>query len=48
MKIWLEKLYGGEAIPQYEINQRTIDVLYDLMLKNEQQDKWTNIVGICT
>ena len=41
MEIWLQKLYGEQQIPSYEINQQTIGILYDLMKKNEQQDEWT-------
>lgn len=41
VEIWLEKLYGEQQIPSYEINQQTISILYDLMKKNERQDEWT-------
>ena len=44
MEEWLGKVYGEEQVPAYEINQRTISILYDLMKKNEQQDKWTSLM----
>ena len=39
MSLWLDKLYGGESVPQYEINTRTVDILYDLMRANQRQDE---------
>ena len=34
--MWLEKLFGDSAVPQYEVNDWTLGVLYQLMSKNER------------
>ncbi|XP_072167164.1 HAUS augmin-like complex subunit 1 [Diadema setosum] len=36
---WLQRVFGDLTIPQYEINQRTVTVLYDLMLRSEERDR---------
>ena len=36
---WLEEVYGGEKVPQYEVNDQTINILYELMLLNRMRDK---------
>ncbi|XP_002732759.1 HAUS augmin-like complex subunit 1 [Saccoglossus kowalevskii] len=39
VQAWLDRLFVGSDVPQYEINERTIDILYDLMERNESRDK---------
>ncbi|NXA48439.1 HAUS1 protein, partial [Nothocercus julius] len=36
---WLKKIFGDEPIPQYEVNARTIDILYELAEHNEARDR---------
>lgn len=36
---WLEEVYGGERVPQYEVNERTIEILYGLMQRNRRRNK---------
>ncbi|NXP86454.1 HAUS1 protein, partial [Passerina amoena] len=37
--LWLKKLYGGVPIPEYEVNERTVDILHEIMESNEERDK---------
>ncbi|NXQ13140.1 HAUS1 protein, partial [Peucedramus taeniatus] len=37
--LWLKKLYAGAPIPQYEVNERTVDILHEIMECNEERDK---------
>ncbi|KAM4708206.1 HAUS augmin-like complex subunit 1 [Discoglossus pictus] len=37
--MWLKNIYGDKAIPPYEVNTRTIDILYQLAEWNESCDK---------
>ncbi|XP_071281908.1 HAUS augmin-like complex subunit 1 [Agelaius tricolor] len=37
--LWLKKLYGGVPIPEYEVNERTVDILHEIMENNEERDK---------
>ena len=41
---WLEHLYGGEEIPEFEVNERTIEILHSLMVKNETKNRETQLV----
>ncbi|NXX69183.1 HAUS1 protein, partial [Spizella passerina] len=36
---WLKKLYGDAPIPEYEVNERTVDILHEIMESNEERDK---------
>ncbi|XP_075267762.1 HAUS augmin-like complex subunit 1 [Opisthocomus hoazin] len=36
---WLKKIYGNEPVPQYEVNESTVDILYQLAECNEARDK---------
>ncbi|KAM6302371.1 HAUS augmin-like complex subunit 1 isoform 1-T1 [Podargus strigoides] len=36
--LWLQKIYGNEPIPKYEMNARTVDILYELVECNEATD----------
>lgn len=38
VQLWLEKLYGGDQVPDYELNETTVSTLHDLMRKNEKRD----------
>ncbi|XP_049651935.1 HAUS augmin-like complex subunit 1 isoform X1 [Accipiter gentilis] len=37
--LWLKKIYGNRPVPQYEVNARTIDILYELVECNEARDR---------
>ncbi|XP_005490188.2 HAUS augmin-like complex subunit 1 isoform X1 [Zonotrichia albicollis] len=37
--LWLKKLYGSVPIPEYEVNERTVDILHEIMESNEEADK---------
>lgn len=41
---WLEKIYCNETIPQYEINERTLEILMKLKQRNEERDGEAQIV----
>ncbi|NXI10575.1 HAUS1 protein, partial [Irena cyanogastra] len=36
---WLRKLYGLVPLPQYEVNERTVDILHEIMEYNEEREK---------
>ena len=44
MRAWLEKVFAGADIPQYEINEHTIDTLHGLMQRNQERDRETQII----
>ncbi|NWH83751.1 HAUS1 protein, partial [Aegithalos caudatus] len=37
--LWLKKIYGDVPIPEYEVNERTVDILHEVMECNEDTDK---------
>uniref|UniRef100_A0A8C9NNH4 HAUS augmin like complex subunit 1 n=1 Tax=Serinus canaria TaxID=9135 RepID=A0A8C9NNH4_SERCA len=37
--VWLKKLYGDVPIPKYEVNERTVDILHEIMECNEERDR---------
>uniref|UniRef100_A0A8D0H9F9 Uncharacterized protein n=1 Tax=Sphenodon punctatus TaxID=8508 RepID=A0A8D0H9F9_SPHPU len=37
--LWLKKTFGDQPVPQYEVNARTIDILYELAECNEARDR---------
>ncbi|KAM7023587.1 HAUS augmin-like complex subunit 1 isoform 2-T2 [Acridotheres tristis] len=37
--LWLKKIYGDAPIPQYEVNERTVDILHGVMECNEERDR---------
>nr|XP_009664442.1 PREDICTED: HAUS augmin-like complex subunit 1 [Struthio camelus australis] len=37
--LWLKKILGDQPIPQYEVNARTIDILYELAEHSEARDR---------
>ncbi|NXM11182.1 HAUS1 protein, partial [Ploceus nigricollis] len=37
--LWLKKLYAGVPIPEYEVNERTVDILHEVMECNEERDR---------
>ncbi|XP_005528159.1 PREDICTED: HAUS augmin-like complex subunit 1 isoform X1 [Pseudopodoces humilis] len=37
--LWLKKIYGDMPIPEYEVNERTVDILHEVMECNEERDK---------
>jgi hypothetical protein len=44
VEAWLQKVYGGEPVPQYEVNHRTLDILFELMRICEWQEKASDLV----
>jgi hypothetical protein len=40
---WLEEVYDGERVPQYEVNERTIEILYGLMQRNRRRNKHSSL-----
>ena len=42
---WLEGLFGGDDVPPYEINERTVTILHELMMKNKQQDELNSAIA---
>ncbi|XP_039589318.1 HAUS augmin-like complex subunit 1 isoform X2 [Passer montanus] len=36
---WLRKLFNDAPIPQYEVNERTVDILHEIVECNEESDK---------
>ncbi|XP_021394559.2 HAUS augmin-like complex subunit 1 [Lonchura striata] len=37
--LWLKKLYENVPIPVYEVNERTVDILHEVMEFNEETDR---------
>jgi hypothetical protein len=37
-------VFGGDLVPSYELNKKTVRILYKLMKLNEMKDKDTQIV----
>ncbi|XP_031953030.1 HAUS augmin-like complex subunit 1 isoform X2 [Corvus moneduloides] len=37
--LWLKKLYGDKPVPRYEVNERTVDILHEVMECNEERDR---------
>ncbi|NXN79630.1 HAUS1 protein, partial [Bombycilla garrulus] len=37
--VWLKKLYENMPVPRYEVNERTVDILHEVMKCNEERDK---------
>lgn len=37
--LWLRKLYGSRPVPRYEVNERTVDILHEVMECNEERDR---------
>ena len=44
VRSWLENIFGDEAVPAFEINTKTIEILSSLMDINEQKDHSTRLV----
>ncbi|XP_008164276.2 HAUS augmin-like complex subunit 1 isoform X2 [Chrysemys picta bellii] len=42
--LWLKRTFGDQPIPQYEVNSRTVDILYELAECNETRDKDVSLV----
>ncbi|NXJ22461.1 HAUS1 protein, partial [Dicrurus megarhynchus] len=37
--LWLKKLYGDMPVPRYEVNERTVDILHEVMECSEERDR---------
>ncbi|XP_044148567.1 HAUS augmin-like complex subunit 1 [Bufo gargarizans] len=42
--LWLKKIFGDKVLPPYEVNTRTVDLLYQLAEWNEARDKDLTLV----
>ncbi|XP_069820938.1 HAUS augmin-like complex subunit 1 [Dendropsophus ebraccatus] len=42
--LWLKKLFGDKVLPPYEVNTRTVELLYQLAEWNEARDKDLTLV----
>ncbi|KAM9329086.1 HAUS augmin-like complex subunit 1 [Gastrophryne carolinensis] len=42
--MWLKKMFGDKALPPYEVNTRTVEILYQLAEWNEARDKDLTLV----
>ncbi|NXF41922.1 HAUS1 protein, partial [Nyctibius bracteatus] len=42
--LWLEKIFGDQPIPEYEVNPRTVDILYELVEYNEARDREVSLM----
>lgn len=42
--LWLKKIFGDKLLPPYEVNTRTVDLLYQLAEWNEARDKDLTLV----
>ncbi|NXS10880.1 HAUS1 protein, partial [Neodrepanis coruscans] len=45
--LWLKKIYGDEPIPEYEVNEKTVDILHDIMERNEARDRDVSLMIEC-
>lgn len=43
MHKWLEGLFAGEQIPEYEINSQTLEILYAMAMQSERNDSLARI-----
>ncbi|XP_025077934.1 HAUS augmin-like complex subunit 1 [Pomacea canaliculata] len=41
---WLDQLFAGSRVPEYEHNEQTIDILYQLMQRNRACDRDTQLL----
>ncbi|NWW28100.1 HAUS1 protein, partial [Falcunculus frontatus] len=37
--LWLKKIYGDKPVPVYEVNERTVDILHEVMECSEERDR---------
>ncbi|XP_076465729.1 HAUS augmin-like complex subunit 1 [Babylonia areolata] len=44
VQTWLDSLYAGKPVPSFERNECTIELLYQLMLKNIDRDHDTQLI----
>ncbi|KFV47994.1 HAUS augmin-like complex subunit 1, partial [Tyto alba] len=42
--LWLKKIHGSDPIPPYEVNKRTVGILYELAEYNEGRDRDVSIL----
>ncbi|XP_066102393.1 HAUS augmin-like complex subunit 1 isoform X1 [Saccopteryx bilineata] len=42
--VWLKKIFGDHPIPQYEVNPRTTEILYQLSERNRVRDRDVHLV----
>ena len=41
---WLQKVFAGQSVPAYEVNEQTLDLLTELKQANERQDKYSQLM----
>lgn len=39
VQLWLEQQFAGEGYPQYELKPRTVQILHQLMQKNQAENR---------
>jgi len=44
IQVWLEKLYGGQDVPSYEVTPRSLELLAELKGQNEQMERQGSII----
>ncbi|GFO30148.1 HAUS augmin-like complex subunit 1 [Plakobranchus ocellatus] len=44
VKSWLHEIFGDEQVPEFEINQQTIEYLYQLSQETRQHDGHLQLV----
>ncbi|XP_050403895.1 HAUS augmin-like complex subunit 1 [Patella vulgata] len=44
IQVWLEQIFGGDSIPQFELNLRTLGILHNLMKTNQTKDRDTQLI----
>ncbi|NWI36644.1 HAUS1 protein, partial [Picathartes gymnocephalus] len=44
VSLWLKKMYGDVPVPEYEVNERTVDILLEVMECNEERDRDISLV----
>ena len=41
---WLQKVFAGQSLPAYEVNNETLDLLMQLKHANERQEKFNQLI----
>ena len=44
MHTWLEKVFAGDDIPEFELNATSLSILYNLMKCNQHADRDTQLL----
>jgi len=41
---WLQKVFAGQSLPAYEVNEQTLELLSQLKHANERQEKYNQLI----